>query len=128
MTDKTMINTKKQYIEFFKSNGFNCFPIPKLTKIADSRYKASRTVPDQTISENENYGIIPIKNAGTGIIDLDDKERYREFAEENMNNGYMVIETGRGWHIPVTGLSGNVTKIELRLCSSGKQNNRISGA
>jgi len=25
----------------------------------------------------------------------------------------MIIETGRGWHIPIKGVSGNVTKIEL---------------
>ncbi|MCJ8307270.1 MAG: hypothetical protein HRU07_09510 [Nitrosopumilus sp.] len=107
------VNTKNYHIEFFKKNGFICFPIPKLSKVADYRYKASKTDPNQKITFEENYGIIAIDGKGTGLLDLDDKERDRKFAEENIANGYMVIETGRGWHIPVKGLSGNITKIEL---------------
>lgn len=107
------INTKEQYIEFFRNNGFNCFPIPKLTKEADYRYKASQTIRDQTITDEENYGVITIQGSGTVIIDLDNKEQYRKFAEENIQNGFMIIETGKGWHIPVKGLSGIISKVEL---------------
>lgn len=50
---------------------------------------------------------------GSAIIDLDNKERYRSFAEHMIQQGYMVIETPHGWHIPVIGLSGHISKIEL---------------
>lgn len=104
---------KQDYIQFFRENGFNCFPIPQLKKEADYRYKASATEFNQPVNDDENYGIIPVKGKGNAIIDLDDKELYRKFAEDNIRNGYMVIETGKGWHIPVIGLSGNIRKIEL---------------
>lgn len=104
---------KEQYIELFRKNGFNCFPIPNNQKIADSRYKASQTVENQPIAKTENYGVIPMLGKGNCIIDFDDKKRYQKFAEHMIKSGYMVIETGRGWHIPVIGLVGNVQKMEL---------------
>jgi len=110
---------KKHYIKLLRDAGFNCFPIPKYPKDypeqkkADSRYKARRTKLNQPINNNENYGYIPIERRGTCIIDLDNKERYREFAENLIKEGYMVIETGNGWHIPVCGISGHISKIEL---------------
>lgn len=63
--------------------------------------------------DEENYGVIPIKGEGTCIIDLDDKEVYRLFAENMIKDGYMVIETPNGWHIPVEGLTGNIQKVML---------------
>jgi hypothetical protein len=115
--DKNVL--REELIRILRANGFNCFPIPKYPdsyanpKGADSRYDSSRTVPDQPISANENYGYIPIKGAGTCIIDLDHKENYRSFAEENIANGRMVIETPNGWHIPVKGLLGDIKKVML---------------
>ncbi len=47
------------------------------------------------------------------IIDLDDKEHFRPYAEKMIAAGYMVTETPHGWHTPVTGISGQVSKIEL---------------
>lgn len=105
--------TKEIYIKLFRRNGFNAFPIPNNQKVADKRYQASRTVPNQEIKDHENYGIIPILGKGNCIIDFDDKEKYRKFAEHLISKGYMVIETGRGWHIPVIGLTGNIQKVEL---------------
>lgn len=113
------MNTKSYYIKLFRANGFNCFPIPKYAddhpehKAADIRYKGARTELNQPISDNENYGVIAIKDMGTCFIDLDHKENYRRFAEENIKNGYMVIETPNGWHIPIKGLSGNIQKVML---------------
>lgn len=108
MTDK-----KQHYIKLLRNAGFNCFPIPGNNKVADSRYKARRTKLEQPIKDDENYGYIPIERTGTCIIDLDHKEQYREFAENMIKDGYMVIETGKGWHIPVCGISGHISKIEL---------------
>lgn len=115
--DKNVL--REELIRILRANGFNCFPIPKYPdsyanpKGADSRYDSQRTQPDQPISESENYGYIPIKGAGTCIIDLDHKENYRAFAEEIIANGYMVIETPNGWHIPVKGLLGDIKKVML---------------
>ena len=113
MTLETPKSLKDHYIKLLRKNGFNCFPIQELQKVADSRYKASKTELNQTITVNENYGYIPIQGSKTAIIDVDNKERYRNFAEKIIKNGYMVIETGKGWHIPVIGLSGEISKIEL---------------
>lgn len=104
---------KNDYIQLLRKTGFNCFPIPGNSKVADSRYKARKTQQNQEIKEDENYGYIPIERTGTCIIDLDVKEEYRHFAENMIKDGYMVIETGKGWHIPICGLSGNISKIEL---------------
>jgi hypothetical protein len=115
--DKNVL--REELIRILRANGFNCFPIPKYPdsyenpKGADSRYDSQRTKPDQPISESENYGYIPIKGAGTCIIDLDHKENYRAFAEENIANGRMVIESPNGWHIPVKGLLGDIKKVML---------------
>jgi len=107
------VSKKDYYIELLRENGFNCFPIPKGQKEADYRYKASRTPHNQIIKPEENYGYIPITGTGTAIIDLDNKERYRSFAEHMISQGYMVIETPHGWHIPIVGLTGKISKIEL---------------
>ena len=109
----TQAEKRDYYIRLLKNNGFNCFPLPQLSKVADFRYRASNTLPDQHIKDEENFGYIPIKDKGTAIIDLDNKERFRKFAENKIEKGYMVIETGKGWHIPVKGLTGNISKIEL---------------
>ena len=111
--------TKKQFIELFRKNGFNCFPIPQYPKAykehkgADGRYKGSKTIPDQKIHDNDNYGVLPTKDGKNAVIDLDDKERYRDFADSFIKQGYMVIESPHGWHIPVIGLTGEVQKVEL---------------
>lgn len=113
------MNTKEKYIELFRKNGFNCFPIPRYhksepeTKRADYKFDARRTKLNQKIKMNENYGVLPTIDGQNCILDLDDKERYREFAEELIGKGYMVIETGMGWHIPVIGLDGFASKMEL---------------
>lgn len=107
------VSKKDYYIELLRKNGFNCFPIPKWQKIADYRYKASRTTHNQTIKEYENYGYIPIIGAGTAIIDFDNKEKYRPLADHMISQGYMVVETPHGWHIPIVGLNGKISKMEL---------------
>ena len=104
---------KNHLIDFFRKNGFNCFPIKALTKIADYRYEAAKTELNQSIEESENYGTLPIEGSGSAIIDLDNKERFRTFAENMIKEGYLVIETGRGWHVYVTGLKDVGDKIEL---------------
>ena len=100
-------------IKFLRENGFNCFPIPEGHKIADHRYRAEQTITNQGITEVENYGYIPVRGAGTCILDFDDKEFFREFAQENITNGIMVVESPHGWHMPVCGISGEVDKVEL---------------
>ena len=47
------------------------------------------------------------------VKNINDKERYRKYAEKMIESGFMVIETGQGWHVPAIGLVGTVTKIEL---------------
>ena len=61
----------------------------------------------------KTLGIFQLKVQATVIVDLDDKEIYRAFAEAIIEQGYMVVETGRGWHVPVIGLTGTPTKMEL---------------
>ncbi len=109
------INTQKKdhYIKLFRENNFNCFPIVEHQKVADYRYKAQKTVSNQLIAKQENYGVLPTKGGGNAIIDLDDKEKYRSFAEHMIEKGYMIIESPHGWHVPVIGLSGTVSKVEL---------------
>ena len=103
---------KEEFIEFFRSNGFNPFPMKSKSKEADSRYDASRTKKNQPIEENENYGVTPLPEAGTLFLDLDDKERFREFAEETAKK-YMVSESGQGWHIPLKNVTGHIRKGRL---------------
>lgn len=105
--------TKNQYISLLRKYGFNCFPLPGEQKRADYRYKGCGTPLNQEIKDNENFGYIPVAGKGNAIIDIDSKERYRKFAENMINDGYMVIETGQGWHIPMIGLTGNISKTEL---------------
>lgn len=112
--------TKKQdFITLFRKYHFNCFPIPQYPKAytepkgADGRYKGSKTVPNQTIHDSDNYGVLPTLDGKNAIIDLDDKERYRNFAEDFIKQGYMVIQSPHGWHIPVVNLTGLVQKVEL---------------
>jgi len=107
------MTTKEHYIELFRKNGFNCFPIPQNQKIADHRYKAQRTELLQKISLAENYGILPTETGKNCVIDFDHKERFRKFAEYMIEKGYLVIETGKGWHIPVIGLENYASKMEL---------------
>jgi hypothetical protein len=107
------LTTKKEFIELFRKNGFNCFPIKPGKKIADSRYKASKTIPDQEITEDENYGIIPTEAGHNCIIDFDNKEQYRRFNEAMIEKGYMITESPHGWHMPVIGISGKASKTEL---------------
>jgi len=104
---------KDHFIKLFRDHNFNCFPIPKNQKVADFRYHADQTSPNQPIASEENYGILPTIGNGNAIIDLDNKERYRTFAESMIKDGYMVIESPHGWHIPIVGLSGQIGKIEL---------------
>lgn len=116
MTDN---KTKFHYIELLRKHGFNCFPIPQYPKAykehkgADNRYKGSKTIPNQTILDSENYGVLPTVNGCNAVVDLDDKEKYREFAESFIKQGYMVIESPHGWHIPVVNLTGSIQKVEL---------------
>ena len=116
------VSTKQFYIDLFRKNGFNCFAIPiypdetpnQQKKAGDKRYKAQgQTKPNQIISENENYAILPTKEGRNCIVDLDDKKKYRTFAKNMIKEGYMVIETPNGWHIPVINLGNFATKIEL---------------
>lgn len=104
---------KNHYIKLFRDHKFNCFPIPPNQKVADFRYKASKTVPNQTIKDEENYGVLPTGGSGNCIVDLDNKEHYRKFAQHMIKDGYMMIESPHGWHMPVVGLGGGISKIEL---------------
>lgn len=113
------MNSKESYIKIFRENGFNCFPLIRYregetnTKRSDTRWQARRTVLNQLIKESENYGVVGTVEGKCGTLDLDDKERYRKFAERMSSEGKMVIETGNGWHIPVKGFSTYPSKIEL---------------
>jgi hypothetical protein len=112
--EKTLTEiTREHYIDLFRQNKFNCFPIAENEKVADYRYKASKTLPNQSIRVNENYGVLPTEGNGNAIIDFDNKDKYKIFAEHMIKQGYMVIESPHGWHIPVINLSGNIQKVEL---------------
>jgi len=104
---------KEHYIKLFRDHKFNCFPIPKNQKIGDYRYNADKTSPNQPISLQENYGVLPTFGNGNAIIDIDNKDRYHTFAQTMIKDGYMVIESPHGWHIPVIGLGGQINKTEL---------------
>ena len=107
------IEKKNHYIKLFRNAKFNCFPIPSSQKVADFRYKASMTVPNQIIKGDENYGVLPTTGCGNCIVDLDNKEHYRKFAEFMIKEGFLMIESPHGWHMPVVDLGGAVSKIEL---------------
>jgi len=68
---------------------------------------------NQEILPEENYGVLPIENNGNAIIDIDNKERFRNFAELMIKEKYVVTETGNGWHIFVKGLTGEISKVKL---------------
>jgi hypothetical protein len=104
---------RKEFIEFFRKNGFNCFPIKPHHKVADFRYKAAKTLPNQEIKPDENYGVIPTREGKNGVIDFDDKEQYRKFNQHMIEKGYMVIESPHGWHVPFCNYSGLASKTEL---------------
>jgi ABC-type dipeptide/oligopeptide/nickel transport system ATPase subunit len=104
---------REHFIEFFRNSGFICFPITYHKKIADYRYNASKTDPNQIITVDENYGIIPTVSGNNCIIDFDSKELYRTFCMAMIEKGYMIIESPHGWHMPVIGVTGTVTKIKL---------------
>jgi hypothetical protein len=113
------MNIKESYINIFRENGFNCFPLVRYregetnTKRSDTRWQARRTVPNQLIKDAENYGVVGTVEGKSGTLDLDDKERYRKFAERLIAENKMVIETGNGWHIPIKNFSTIPTKVEL---------------
>jgi len=103
---------KSELINFLRSEGFNCFPIPAGQKAADGRYRASNTEEGQSIQDSDNYGVLPSSN-GTCIIDCDDKERFRDFAQRFIDNGSFVIESPHGWHIYAKNVKGLIKKSEL---------------
>ena len=107
---------REKFIELLRKNDFNCFPIVKYDdsepepKRADNRYDASRTKPNQPIREDENYGVISLKN--NCIIDFD-HTKYNEVLDK-IASKYMVIKTAHdGRHLPVINLKDNASKIEL---------------
>ena len=101
---------REKFIELLRKNDFNCFPIPANTKEADIRYDASRTKPNQPIREDENYGVISLKN--NCLIDFD-HTKYNEVLDK-IASKYMVIKTAHdGRHLPVINLKDNASKIEL---------------
>jgi hypothetical protein len=116
---QTNMVIKEYFIELFRDNGFNCFPIPHYPdsepepKRADYRYKGARTEENQIIKENENYGIVPKEGSGTLILDFDNKERYRDYVERMIEAGYYVTESPHGWHLPVVNINGQINKSEL---------------
>ena len=118
------IKNSKYWINLLRENGFNCFPISRENeKEADYRYSGSRTKQNQTISDNENFGYIPMEGKGNCILDIDNKEKYRKQIKKSIEKGYVVVETGAGWQIPVIGLADNSSKIEL--FDYGFQDNKI---
>ncbi len=113
------MSNKDNYITLVRKNKFNAFPIPKWPKEeleqkkADSRYKASKTELNQVIGEFENYGYLGIVDQGTVIVDFDNKKKYQKFAMDMKKQGWVIIETPHGWHLPVKGLTGKIQKVEL---------------
>ena len=106
------ISKREREIELWKEHDFITFPIKKGSKAADTRYDAANTKPNQTIKEDENWGVIGTKDGHNGTLDFDDKERDRKFAE-HMKKEFKVIESPHGWHIPFVNMGNTVTKMEL---------------
>jgi phage/plasmid-associated DNA primase len=103
-------NKKSKTIKILRNNNFNCFPVPTNTKIADTRYDASRTKPNQPIDEKENYGYVPSKN--NCVIDFD-HTKYNAVLDE-IAKQFMVTKTAHDRrHLPVINLKDNASKIEL---------------
>jgi len=97
---------------------FNGFPIEKRPigeeqKGADYRYDAQRTALNQKILASENWGVIARKGFRNCILDFDNKERYRQFVELLIKEGYFVVESPQGWHVYVTNVEGDIKKTEL---------------
>jgi len=111
------MNNTSFYIKLFREAGFNCFPLKpkggKVVKAADYTWQGVRTPLDLKIPEGGNYGVCGRVGKGNGILDLDDKEKYRWFADKLISQDLMVIETGKGWHVPVKGFSGDTSKLEF---------------
>jgi phage/plasmid-associated DNA primase len=108
------MTTKSHYIELLRTNGFNCFPIPKNNgKQPDSRYLARQTPQNQPILDHENYGFIPSTGAGTAIIDVDKLNPKTIDLVNEIKQKYLVSKTGKGFHIPVKGLDGDISKVML---------------
>jgi|TARA_R110002126_G_scaffold1880_1_gene11179 hypothetical protein len=111
------LTSRSKYIKIFRDAGFNCFILKRKggqdTKVADSIWQARRTQIDTVIPDDSNYGVCGRVGRGNGILDLDDKEKYRLFAEGIISKGFMVIETGKGWHIPIKGFSDDTSKLQF---------------
>lgn len=107
------ISRKDYNIESYKKQNYICFPIPKGSKGADSKYDASRTKRNQIITESENWGAIGTVNAKNGTVDFDNKEFFRPFVESMIKKGYKVIETPHGWHIPFINAGNSFDKVNL---------------
>ena len=103
---------KIKWIEKLRSVGFNCFPIPKGKKSADGRYKAETTLPNQIIRDDENFGYIAIRGAGTLTVDFDHETLFDKVIDK-IKAKYVVFKSPHGYHVPVTGMSGQIEKIEL---------------
>ena len=107
------VSRKDYNIELYKKQDYICFPIPKGSKGADSKYDASRTKRNQIIKEDENWGAIGTVNARNGTVDFDNKELFRPFAENMIEKGYKVIESPHGWHIPFINAGDSFGKVNL---------------
>lgn len=110
---------RNDIIEFLRANGFNCFPVPlrpgeicKNWKKGDKRFDAERTPLNQEIKDNENYGVVPIKGAGTCIIDFDSEDEFRKGCEQ-IAGQFFVVKSPHGFHVYVMGLTTNSDKVEL---------------
>jgi len=103
---------RKKYIQILRDNGFNCFPInPKSEKQANSIYKGAETKTGQPILDSENYGYMAQTGKGNCIIDFDHQKYESQLLD--MAKNYMVIKTGQGFHLPVIGLTDDMSKVEL---------------
>ncbi len=114
------LSRKDYWIQFYRKNNFNCLPITRYDetnpnpKGADSRYLADMKTPiNQEIKNDENYGVIPMLGKGNCIVDFDDKERFRPFVEKKIKEGFVITESGNGWHFPVKGVIGGIEKMFL---------------
>lgn len=101
------VSGREKEIELYRKNNFRCFPIKKGQKGAGNEWKGEHTKPNQIIKESENWGISGTVDGKNGIVDLDDKEVFRPFAEKKIEEGYKVIQSPHGWHIPFIN-GGNV--------------------
>ncbi len=89
-------NTREKEIELWRKNKFNLFPMRGKRKGADEIWKSENTKPNQVIKESENFGVCGTVEGKNGIVDLDDKEVFRPFAEKLISKKCTVIETPHG--------------------------------